>query len=562
MPSNGDQKALAASIANPFDDEPLRVQDSTAHDIATLQARLNKQLGPEFISTRAGPGGGKVAYITAEKVINLANDVFGFNGWSSSIQQVQIDFVDENTSNGKISLGLSVTVRVTLKDGTYHEDIGYGSIENARGKAAAFEKAKKEAATDAMKRALRTFGNLLGNCLYDKDYLAKVGKLKVAPAKWDVDKLHRHPDYRPKDEAVPTPSNFKQEALVRTRTNQSTGSMDFEDELGGSLFDEVEVSEVHGDEVSMQTVSDGENLANMSSTSKQASRSMAPPQRNHMSRMQSMPALQTAQPVQGQTHAQEDPFAEQKHQARMAAMARRAAFQLSTDHGVVVRPPQQATYHQNPAQNTAATPTIVSKQGQAESKDNSSSAGNHNAGANPGPVQNTPEQQPPPAANVNAGLPVFVSSRAAAMLQQPTAESPKTLPVFNPHAESPSLRRTSGIDHRRSGPVPREAVNIQPTVVNRNGQLSNGTSALPMLQPGPQNPTARANFVDPRADTNRRIGMPGGAQSPLANRGSYKPPGPATGIKRPPLVDVSNVTDAAGSIGDPMESKKARVGGA
>jgi DNA repair and recombination protein RAD52 len=77
--------------------------------------------------------------------------------------------VDENTTNGKITLGLSTIVRVTLRDGTYHEDIGYGHIENCKGKAAAFEKAKKEAVTDAMKRALRNFGNVLGNCLYDKD---------------------------------------------------------------------------------------------------------------------------------------------------------------------------------------------------------------------------------------------------------------------------------------------------------------------------------------------------------------------------------------------------------
>jgi len=54
---------------------------------------LNKQLGPEYVSTRPGAGGGKVAYLAAEKAINLANEVFGFNGWSSSIQQVQIDFV-------------------------------------------------------------------------------------------------------------------------------------------------------------------------------------------------------------------------------------------------------------------------------------------------------------------------------------------------------------------------------------------------------------------------------------------------------------------------------------
>ena len=64
-----------------------------------------------------------------------------------------------------------------------YQDIGYGHIENCKGKAAAFEKAKKEGTTDALKRALRNFGNLLGNCIYDKDYLAKVTKLKIAPVR-------------------------------------------------------------------------------------------------------------------------------------------------------------------------------------------------------------------------------------------------------------------------------------------------------------------------------------------------------------------------------------------
>ena len=63
------------------------------------------------------------------------------------------------------------------------QDIGYGHIENCKGKAAAFEKAKKEGTTDGLKRALRNFGNILGNCIYDKDYLAKVTKVKIAPVR-------------------------------------------------------------------------------------------------------------------------------------------------------------------------------------------------------------------------------------------------------------------------------------------------------------------------------------------------------------------------------------------
>ena len=40
---------------------------------------------------------------------------------------------------------------------------------------------KKEGTTDALKRALRNFGNVLGNCLYDKTYLREVSKIKLPP---------------------------------------------------------------------------------------------------------------------------------------------------------------------------------------------------------------------------------------------------------------------------------------------------------------------------------------------------------------------------------------------
>ena len=51
-----------------------------------------------------------------------------------------------------------------LKDGTFHEDVGVGIGENKK-KADAQQKAMKEAVTDARKRALKTFGNLLGSSL-------------------------------------------------------------------------------------------------------------------------------------------------------------------------------------------------------------------------------------------------------------------------------------------------------------------------------------------------------------------------------------------------------------
>lgn len=207
----------------------------TAQEIATIASKLDKQLGPEYISARAGPGGQRVHYLTAEKCITLANEVFGFNGWSSSIQNIQVDFADEHPQTQRVSIGLSVIVRVTLRDGTYHEDIGYGSIENAKGKAMAFEKAKKEGTTDGLKRALRSFGNILGNCIYDKDYVSQVVKLKAQPVKkFDQNNLHRHSDFIKKEEEVDQPPK-PITAPPAKPLNLLDPAESFEDLLGGEL---------------------------------------------------------------------------------------------------------------------------------------------------------------------------------------------------------------------------------------------------------------------------------------------------------------------------------------
>ena len=46
--------------------------------------------------------------------------------------------------------------------------------EGMKSKALSIEKARKEAVTDGLKRALKSFGNALGNCLSDKDYMRLV----------------------------------------------------------------------------------------------------------------------------------------------------------------------------------------------------------------------------------------------------------------------------------------------------------------------------------------------------------------------------------------------------
>lgn len=153
-----------------------------------IQDRLGHCLGPEFLSYRPSPGGGKVAFIEAWRVINLANDAFGFNGWSSEIRDIHIDYSDE-MPNGRFSLGVSATVRVTLKDGTFHEDVGFGHMENIKSKYVGFDKCKKEATTDGLKRTLRKFGNLLGNCIYNPVYTRQLARMSNSPQVFDRNSL-------------------------------------------------------------------------------------------------------------------------------------------------------------------------------------------------------------------------------------------------------------------------------------------------------------------------------------------------------------------------------------
>eukprot|EP01130_Rhizamoeba_saxonica_P005272 TRINITY_DN2117_c0_g1_i3.p1 TRINITY_DN2117_c0_g1~~TRINITY_DN2117_c0_g1_i3.p1 ORF type:complete len:206 (-),score=52.85 TRINITY_DN2117_c0_g1_i3:32-649(-) len=118
---------------------------------------------------------GNFAYVESWKAIELANSIFGFSGWSSSIIDITPDYVLKES--GKFKVGVTAVVKVMLKDGTYHEDVGYGTCEN-RNQGTAIENAKKEAVSDARKRALRCFGNALGNCIYDKEHIKDIKKVK------------------------------------------------------------------------------------------------------------------------------------------------------------------------------------------------------------------------------------------------------------------------------------------------------------------------------------------------------------------------------------------------
>ncbi|PPJ58775.1 hypothetical protein CBER1_08229 [Cercospora berteroae] len=549
MPAPGDQHRDNANTVNPFIKPEPRMSEFTAQEIATLQSRLDRQLGPEYVSTRPGAGGGKVHYLAAEKVINLANEVFGFNGWSSSIQNVQIDFVDENRESGRINLGLSTIVRVTLKDGTFHEDIGYGHCENAKGKAAAFEKAKKEAATDAMKRALRNFGNVLGNCLYDKDYLQKITKIKVAPSKWDAQNLHRHPDYAPIKKEPVTQSVSTSERAGGPQRNTSmqsvasVGSGEFDDDFGEAAeFDETDFS--HPDEVRLD---DSEVSNGPQAHLQRAANGPQNVQRQAISRTHSMPQtrpsnIQPPAPVNGM-QAPQKPQSVQRPPQNAAQPANRMLPPQTPGNQQRPQPQQNGnTYLQHGADGARSNPSSGNAVGSPL--------------AQPQPrLQNGLNGQPQPEESdtIPAGAALgFVSGRK---LESNVA--------FNPHAESPSIRRTQGVNPGVSKPVRREQLaGGQPTATVPSQQPGSGAGVSRPAAAGPAvNATSAAprpnatNYINPAADMGRKIGMPQGGGG-FRNSTGYKPPSAA---KRPAMTDVTNTYGGDGANEVAPEPKKAKV---
>lgn len=138
-----------------------------------VSEHLKAPLDPAAI--KPPPQGKFGEYVDGLHVIREANRIFGFDGWSYTVErleQTHYDLVELTGNRGpytQLRCSFLCAVRVTV-DGVTREGlavgVGNGKPENAGD---VIESAVKEAETDALKRALRTFGNTFGLALYDKD---------------------------------------------------------------------------------------------------------------------------------------------------------------------------------------------------------------------------------------------------------------------------------------------------------------------------------------------------------------------------------------------------------
>ncbi len=112
-----------------------------------------------------------LSYLEGYDIIDTANFAFGFGNWSYNVTLLEQVSEELNQNQNKV-IGYKAIVAITVYD-LHHkatvirEDVGFGT-GIARDYASAHESGAKEAVTDALKRAFRTFGNQFGNALYDK----------------------------------------------------------------------------------------------------------------------------------------------------------------------------------------------------------------------------------------------------------------------------------------------------------------------------------------------------------------------------------------------------------
>lgn len=126
---------------------------------------LNKPLDPKHVTKPNSKFGPKGDYIQGWHAINEANRIFGYDNWSYEIDLQKTSQIKNEKDNVEITF---MCIAKLMVGGVTRQAVGHGSGA-AKKEGDAYEGAIKEAETDALKRALRTFGNQFGLALYDKE---------------------------------------------------------------------------------------------------------------------------------------------------------------------------------------------------------------------------------------------------------------------------------------------------------------------------------------------------------------------------------------------------------
>lgn len=251
---------------------------------------------------------------------------------------------------------------------------------------------------------------------------------------------------------------------------------------------------------------------------------------------QTRPAVNRQQPMRPPLNGVHQGAASNSNNPPPQPKTPNSGFTRSTSGAGSMLPPQAPQDSGQPARSNPAQPVVA---GRVLNQPSRMGTGPPSAPTSPARINKSQEEDikdlgmPPPGSG-------FFSARAASVLPEGPITEPlppsavQNLPAFNLRLESPSIRKTPGIDHKGSRPVGRDLKQLP-----GSSQAPTGGAA-----------GARPNIVNPQMDAARKIGAPG-SPSPMANRGQYKPPtmkrpvDGGGGQARVPLVDLP----ANGAIG-------------
>ena len=144
--------------------------------------QLSEPILAKNVKERDGNRAGtfQLAYVEGWHVIDEANRIFGYGGWSS--ETIETSMVNAEPDNVTYIAKVRITVGDVVREGT-----GAGHGNTKQGIGANIEAAIKEAETDARKRAFMQFGNQFGLSLYNgKDKSWKTNKPKPEVNKGEV----------------------------------------------------------------------------------------------------------------------------------------------------------------------------------------------------------------------------------------------------------------------------------------------------------------------------------------------------------------------------------------
>ncbi len=160
---------------------------------------LDKPLDRRFVSDRKGASGRKLSYLEGHDAIDQADRIFGYGNWGYETLSCDMTVIPDPMSGEAVGVAYKAKVRLDVRGCIPVYEVGSQPVSvcsvedhimNKRRKEAgdkdidtspfnsyevslartiimeAHEQAEKGAVTDAVKRALRTFGEQFGNGLY------------------------------------------------------------------------------------------------------------------------------------------------------------------------------------------------------------------------------------------------------------------------------------------------------------------------------------------------------------------------------------------------------------